>query len=636
MESKLHNIMTKTVEEKFKKLDEISHVLCRPGRYLGAITPHTAETWCIDTQSNKMVRKEITWIPALLKIFDEIISNSVDFSKTPEGSHLSKIKVDIDKQTGAITVFDDGGIVVHKHAEHDQWIPELIFELRAGSNFNDEDDSTLTGQNGEGAALTTIFSTEFRVKTADGKNQFDQTHFENSRKKTEPKIRASANRFTEITFTPDYEKFGLTGLDDGNYEKIIKRIYDIAGCNPKLKVYINGSWIKIKDFEDYVSMYTADYVYEATNEWKIAIAPALDGFSHVSFVNTTETQIGGAHINYIKDQIVVKLKEHFKKKHKVDIRPSDISNHFMLFIDATINKPRYSSQTKDELITEIKAFGTTIEISDKFIRKVLTTSIVQSILDWIAAKEEADRRAKERQLNKSAKSDPKNVEKFIDATTKNRREAILYLTEGDSASGGIKNARDSKTMGLFPLRGKPINAYEIDIKKLLENEEFANILKITGLQIGVTVKSIDDLRFGTIVLMSDQDVDGFSIRGLLMAMFNRFWPELFDMGVIKVFNTPLAKVKVGKQTLVFYSMDELNSWREKNTDKNFITKYYKGLGTSNLSEWKEYLARDSLEKNMNTIVKKSKDDDEMLKLLFSKGPGMTDKRKEWLNIGEQL
>lgn len=607
-----------------------------PGRYLGAINPHTATTWTVDTSTQKMRRAEVTWIPALLKIFDEIISNSVDFSKTPEGKHVSKIKVDIDQKTGEITVFDDGGIVVHKHAEHDQWVPEMIFELRAGSNFNDDEDSTLTGQNGEGAALTTIFSKEFRVKTADGKNQFDQTHFDNSRKKTEPKIRASTNRFTEITFTPDYEKFGLTGLDDGNYTKLVKRVYDVAGCNPRLKVYLNGALIKIKDFEDYVSMYTSEYVYEANENWKVGIAPAIDGFSHVSFVNTTETQIGGAHIHYIREQIVVKLREYFKKKHKVDIRPSDISNHFMLFIDATINKPRYSSQTKDEMITEIKAFGTTIELSDKFIRKILATPIVQSILDWIAVKEEAERRAKERQLNKSAKSDPKNVEKFVDATTKKRSDAILFLTEGDSASGGIKNARDSKTMGLFPLRGKPINAYEIDIKRLLENEEFANILKITGLQIGVKVESVDDLRFGAIVITSDQDVDGFSIRGLMIAMFNRFWPELYELGIIRVFNTPLAKVKYGKQNLTFYSMGELDAWRAKHADENFTTKYYKGLGTSNLQEWKEYLKPENLIENMNRVVKKSEADEEILKLLFSKGAGMTDRRKEWLDIEEQV
>jgi DNA topoisomerase-2 len=421
---------SKLLEEKFKKLDEIEHCLLRPGRYLGAINPHTAETFVVDETTKTIVRKENTWIPALLKIFDEVISNSVDFSKTAEGKNVSTIRVDIDKVSGEISVFDDGGIVVHKHAEYDQWIPEMIFELRAGSNFNDDEDSTLTGQNGEGAALTSIFSKEFRVKTADGKKQFDQIHYENSRKKTEPKIKESSKHFTEITFTPDYEKFGLTGLDDGNYAKLVKRVYDIAGCNPKLKVYLNGQVIKIKDFEDYIKMYTDQFVYESNEHWKVGVAQS-DGFEHVSFVNSTETNIGGGHIHYIRDQIIVKLREYFQKKHKVDVKPSDISNHLMLFIDATINKPRYSSQTKDELITEIKAFGTSIELSDKFIRKLLVSPIIQSILDWIAAKEAAANAAKARLLNKTAKSDPKNVEKFIDATTKNRNEAILFLTEGD-------------------------------------------------------------------------------------------------------------------------------------------------------------------------------------------------------------
>ena len=205
----------------------------------------------------------------------------------------------------------------------------------------------------------------------------------------------------------------------------------------------------------------------------------------------------------------------------------------------------------------------------------------------------------------------------------------------NSASGGIKNARDSKTMGLFPLRGKPINAYEIDVKKLLENKEFANILKITGLQIGVKVNAITDLRFGKIVFMSDQDVDGFSIRGLLIAMFYRFWPELFDLGVIHIFNTPLAKVKFGKELLTFYSMGDLDKWRADNAGKNFTTKYYKGLGTSGLAEWKEYLKPENMNQNFQKVLKKTQADEDVLKLLFSKEHGMTDRRKEWLNIEEK-
>lgn len=121
-----------------------------------------------------------------------------------------------------------------------------------------------------------------------------------------------------------------------------------------------------------------------------------------------------------------------------------------------------------------------------------------------------------------------------------------------------------------------------------------------------------------------------------MAMFNRFWPELYDMGVIHVFDTPIAKIKLGKQTLVFKDMNEFETWRKDNSDKSFVTKYYKGLGTSSLQEWKEYLDPKNFGDNLIKIVKRDEVDDIIFKLLFSKERGMTDKRKEWLNIDEEV
>jgi DNA topoisomerase-2 len=435
---------TKTVEARFKKLDEISHVLLRPGRYIGSINPHTATTWVVGKKPRNpeepldavecMVQQEITWCPALLKIFDEIISNSVDFSKTAEGKHVTTVKAEINKETGELSVYDDGGIIVKKHAEYDQYVPEMIFELRSGSNFDDDDDSVLTGQNGEGAALTSIFSTSFNVETCDGNKKFVQTHLENSRKKTEPKVTDSTKHYTKITFTPDYAKFGLNGLDEGNYQRLVKRVYDVAGCNPRLKVYLNGHQIKIKSFEDYIRLHTDEFVFDENEHWKIGVAHSNDGFKHISFVNGTETLIGGNHISYISDQITDRLREYFKKKHKVEVKPSDIRQHLLLFIDATIIKPRYSSQSKEDLITEKRDFGTTFEISDKMISKLVKSPVIQSVLDWVQAKEDAAKRAEERKLNKDLdKANLRKITKFTDATEKNRRDqCMLFICEGDT------------------------------------------------------------------------------------------------------------------------------------------------------------------------------------------------------------
>ena len=622
----------KLLTEKYKKLDEISHVLLRPGRYIGSITPHTELSYIYDQDANCMMLEDVTWTPGFLKIFDEIISNSADFSKTDDGKHLTEIKVTVDVITGEITVYDNGGIHVVKHLEHDQWIPEMIFELRSGSNFNedDSDNDFSTGQNGEGAALTSIFSKSFKVETSDGVNKFVQTHTDNSREKTYPIIKPNTAKFTRITYTPDYSKFGLDGIDFGNFKTILKRTVDLAGCNPHLKVYFNNKLIKINKFEDYIRLYTEDCIYEGNSEWKVGISHSETGFKHISFVNSTCTKIGGNHIEYISNQIVTKIREHFKKKHKVDVKPSDIKNHITLFIDANIKKPRYDSQTKDNLITEIKNFGTSIEISDKFIKNILKSEIIQSILDWVQAKEKAAEAAELRKANKNLdKSDPKRVEKFHDASTKQRNEAMLFLAEGDSALSGLLSGRDPKTMAAFPLRGKPINVLPMELKDILDNREFKNIMTITGLQFGERVNSVEDIRFGKIVLSTDQDLDGFSIRGLLLNAFYKFWPELFSLGVIHILNTPIVKVKYKKETLSFYDIQSFEVWKALHNDEKYESKYYKGLGTSSSKEWKEYLS--DLSNNLEKVTTEETDI-EIFKLQFSKEAGSSDRRKVWLGI----
>lgn len=637
----------KTIEEKYKKLDEISHVLLRPGRYIGSINPHTANAWVVgkkfisdgdctlkETDQPAMVQQELTWCPALLKIYDEVISNSVDFSKTVEGKHVTTIKAEINKETGELSVWDDGGIVVKKHAEYGQYIPEMIFELRSGSNFDDDDDSVLTGQNGEGAALTSIFSTSFRVETCDGKNKFVQSHFENSRTKTEPSVSGSSKHYTKISFIPDYARFGLQGLDDGNYQRLVKRVYDVAGCNPKLKVYLNGEHIKIKSFEDYIKLYTDEFVFEENQHWKLGIGHSEDGFKHISFVNGTETLVGGNHINYISDQITDRLREYFKKKHKVEVRPADIRQHLLLFIDATIIKPRYSSQTKEDLITEKKDFGTSFEVTDKMIAKMVKSPVIQSVLDWVEAKEQAAKAAEARKLNKDLdRVNLRKITKFTDATNKDKREeCMLFICEGDSASNAILSAR-TPFIGCYPLKGKPINVMGSDIKTLMANKEFVDFLAVTGLKIGQKVKDISELRFGKIVACTDADADGKHIFGLLSALIKKFWPELLEMGAYYQFVTPIMKAMIGKTEKYFYSLPEFNDWAKANKDKRFSTRYLKGLGSSKADDFESYFA--DLPKHLVQVTVQDSSDLDIIDLVFGKESGAADKRKEWLQLEDK-
>ena len=352
-----------SVEKKFKKLDDVSHVLLRPGMYIGSIKPHTSKKYLYN--EGKMESEEITYNPGFLKIFDEIVTNSVDEFKR-EGSKLNTIKVNINGDT--ISIWDNGGIPVVKHPDDNEWIPEMIFSnLKAGSNFNDDESRTGAGTNGVGSTLTNIYSKQFTINTCDGKNLFTQTFTNNMRDRVPAKIKKSTKNFTEITYTPDYEKFGLENLDQSHYRLIQKRVIDIAGCNPGIKVYFNEQLINTKTFEDYVKYYKSEFFFESNKDrtWSLAVAHSSEGFQQISFVNSTDTYDGGSHVDYILNQILSQLREFFQKKHKVDVKPSELKNHICLFLNSTVVNPSFSSQTKEKLITEVKDFGFTEEVTDQ-------------------------------------------------------------------------------------------------------------------------------------------------------------------------------------------------------------------------------------------------------------------------------
>lgn len=625
---------TKTISQKFKKLDEIEHVLIRPGRYIGSISPHTANSWVPNDANDMFYDKEITWNPGLIKTFDEIVSNSVDASKDKDLPFPpTTIKVEIDTDKGIISVFDDGGIPVELHPEENQYLPEMIFgELRAGSNFDDSDQSDKTGQNGEGAALTNIFSEFFTVETADGKNKFIQTFSNNMRDKTDPKITKCDKHYTKITWQPSESAFGASIADEGVYKKLCKRVIDAAGCNPRLKVYLNKKQIRIKSFKDYIEMYTNNFHFDENSDWRIGIAPSEDGFKHVSFVNGTESSAGGTHVNYVSMQICNAIREYIKKKYKKDVKPSQIREHFMLFIDARIINPRYSSQTKEDLITEVSNYGTSYSVPEKFINKIIKSDIIASIIDWLEAKAAAEEAKALRAKNKEmSKTNLRSIVKYTGATSKDRSRCILFVAEGDSACGGIKAAPGKEFFGSYPLKGKPKNALDVKATTLVENKEISDLMKIIGLEIGTKVASLDELRYGKMAIMTDADPDGYHICGLLLNFFNRFWPELFELGFFGVFRTPYVKTKVGKDELWFYTEREYHEWAEQNKDKKFTSKYYKGLGTSSNTELKEYLK--NIDHHLVNIVSNDKSQrNECINLAFNKK--RADDRKKWLAIEE--
>ena len=489
--------------EKFKRLTDVQHVLQRSGVYLGSIINTEREAFVVE--NDKIVLKTVGYNPAIIKMFDEIISNSAD--ESIRSGNVKNIKVTINDDK-SITVSDDGGIPIELHPEYNIHIPELLFgELRSGSNF-DDDNRTTAGMNGMGSVLVNIFSKMFKVETCDGKKKFTQTYYNNLSEKDEPTIKPSKTKGTLITFLPDYDRLKCE-LDSDNISMIERRCYDVAANFPNVNVYFNSKKLSFKKFVDFCDMFVdTAKTSQKSDDWEVVVTPSMndDMFRHVSFVNGIDTFDGGTHVDYVANQITSSVREYVKKKYKIDVKPNTIKQCLFVFVRANINAPMFTSQTKERLINDSKSFDNPIVLTQKTINDILKSDIVQKVLDWAENEKRKQELAELRKLNnQSKKSSLKHILKFDDASTKDRKSAMLFLAEGDSAAATIKAARKSNpNIGVFALRGKVLNVRNATKSKILENEEIKNLMAITGLQLGVNVKR-EDLYFQKIVIASDFD-----------------------------------------------------------------------------------------------------------------------------------
>lgn len=416
------------------------------------------------------------------------------------------------------------------------------------------------------------------------------------REKTIPVVKKSTKNHTEITYTPDLEKFGMSEIDDDHFKMIEKRIYDLAACNSSLKIYFNGSLVNLNSFEDYIKLYTSEYFYEAKKDksWSIGVALSQNGFQQVSFANATETYDGGTHVDYVMNQIIVQMREFFMKKHKTDIKPSELKQHMFLFMDSTVINPSFSSQTKEKLITEPKDFGTTFEVSGKLIQSILKSEIVNSVLDWIQQKKNAEDSKLQRELNK--KLNKIKVEKLIDAKGKDRWKYSIGLFEGDSAISAFRKYRTPESMGAFALKGKFVNVSELTNQKLVQNAEAVNLMAAIGLKLGQQI-DVRELRYGRVLIFTDADMDGNAISALLINFFYKYWPEMFERRMIYKVETPIVvaipKAK-GKKKELFYTQGEYAKWESENDLKGYEIKYKKGLAALVDDEYDDIINRPRL------------------------------------------
>ncbi|XP_069399527.1 DNA topoisomerase 2-alpha isoform X2 [Ovis canadensis] len=637
-----------SVERIYQKKTQLEHILLRPDTYIGSVESVTQQMWVYDEDTGINYR-EVTYVPGLYKIFDEILVNAADNKQ--RDPKMSCIRITIDPENNLISIWNNGkGIPVVEHKVEKMYVPALIFgQLLTSSNYDDEEKKVTGGRNGYGAKLCNIFSTKFTVETAsrEYKKMFKQTWMDNMGKAGEMELKPfSGEDYTCITFHPDLSKFKMQSLDKDIVALMVRRAYDIAGSTKDVKVYLNGNRLPVKGFRSYVDLYLKDKVDETGNplkiiheqvnhRWEVCLTMSEKGFQQISFVNSIATSKGGRHVDYVADQIVTKLVDVVKKKNKggVAVKAHQVKNHMWIFVNALIENPTFDSQTKENMTLQVKSFGSTCQLSEKFIKAAIGCGIVESILNWVKFKAQI-------QLNKKCSAVKHNRIKGIpklddanDAGGRNSTECTLILTEGDSAktlavSGLGVVGRDK--YGVFPLRGKILNVREASHKQIMENAEINNIIKIVGLQYKKNYEdedSLKTLRYGKIMIMTDQDQDGSHIKGLLINFIHHNWPSLLRHRFLEEFITPIVKVSKNKQEMAFYSLPEFEEWKSSTPNhKKWKVKYYKGLGTSTSKEAKEYFA--DMKRHRIQFKYSGPEDDAAISLAFSKK--QIDDRKEWL------
>ncbi|XP_011691623.1 PREDICTED: DNA topoisomerase 2 isoform X2 [Wasmannia auropunctata] len=639
----------KTIEAVYQKKSQLEHILLRPDTYIGSVEPITEMMWVFDKEKDMMVQRDIKYVPGLYKIFDEILVNAADNKQ--RDPKMDAIKIDIDSENNTISVWNNGkGIPVVIHKEENMYVPTMIFgHLLTSSNYDDEEEKVTGGRNGYGAKLCNIFSHRFTVETAtkEYKKCLKQTWGNNMGKASEPRIKEYfGDDFTKVTFSPDLTKFKMQSLDEDIVSLMTRRAYDVAASSKGVKVYLNGTRVPVKNFKDYVDFYIKGkeddvgnplkVVYECCGpRWEVALTLSDKGYQQMSFVNSIATTKGGRHVDHVTELIVKQLIETLKKKNKsgMAIKPFQIKNHLWIFVNCLINNPSFDSQTKENMTLQPKSFGSKCTLTDKFITSITKIGVVEAVLSWAKFKadsqlEKLGPKSKQRKLHGIPKLEDAN-----DAGTAKSLECTLILTEGDSAktmavSGIASIGRDK--YGIFPLRGKMLNVREATHKQILENAEINNLIKILGLQYKKKYETRDDLktlRYGKMMIMTDQDQDGSHIKGLLINFIHHNWPSLLKLNFVEEFITPIVKASKGSQVLSFFSLPEFDAWKKET--ENFHTykiKYYKGLGTSTAKEAKEYF--ENMARHRIRFRYEGDQDDQNIIMAFSKK--CVDQRKDWL------
>ena len=590
-------------ENNLKRISNRDKVLLRPNRFIGNSKPYETEGYVFDGESFK--KEKLTYVPGLIKVIREVIDNSIDEAIRTNMKYANQIDVSVksDFNGDYITVNDNGRGIPIKLLEGENpdklLMPEGAWcELNTGSNFDDDDDNTTMGQNGEGVALTNIFSKEFVGKTYDGKNSFTLSSKNNLEDYTSKKG-TSKKQGTEVTFLPDYDRFGITNYDESHQKVLMSDLINLSLSYPNIKFTYNKKLIKARNFRDYIKLFGFEsFEVSETKNLSIAIMPNQeDTFEFVHYINGLNVYNGGKPLDWVMRNVAQGVLDKVSKKYP-NIKLGDIRNKlFTVTVFQNMVNPRFEDQIKSVCSNTFTEFRTQIEEPDwvKLCNKLVKNKeIIEPITDVYRLKEELQKRKELAQLEKKTKKQITS-EKYLPPTSIKK---YLMITEGASATGGLMPVLGRKDIGYYELKGKPMNTINAEHKDFMKNVELKDLYEI-----------VNSEGYQYIIWATDQDLDGIHIRGLGLAFGYVYLDDILKSGKMGMLQTPLLGIKKANKLVDWvYNINDLTPEIEKKGD----AKYYKGLGSWKENDLKQVVAKDGILKMIDIFEYDDKAEDTIM------------------------
>ena len=609
-----NNDLTKQ-NEQFRILTARQHVRERIGMYMGSSSKEEIERFVLGEWT------KATYVPALSKMVDEILDNSIDEAIRTKFKFANKINVSINNNEVTVT---DNGRGIPQDKIFDEAMQTNILrpvaawtKVNAGTSFDDE--RVTIGTNGVGSAATNFLSKSFTGKTWSNKKSI-QLDCKDGADTMKVKTGSKAGGGTEVSFIPDFDLFEADSLDQLDTITLIEdRLISLQMAFPEIQFSFNKKKIAVNNFKKYAEMFSDTSIMEKTNNLSYFIAPSEDGFRTNSYINGVNTRQGGTYVDYFMNSIIDHLVVKIKRRHKVEVLKTTIKSGitFVMFARNFVN-PKFDSQTKERLtnpITNIKEHLDICQIRDPewLANKILNTpDIIDPIIEaQLAKKLAADRRAATLAQKKLRKV---KVAKHISA---NKDNATLKIVEGDSAMGFLLKVRDPDTVGAFPLRGVIMNTWDMKPAEVLKNKELSELVAVLGLDIN-DQDSVDNMTYKYIATLTDADHDGIGhISPLLIAFFYKFWPRLLLENRVQITRTPIMISTKGSEVKWIYTYEDAAEFKKKDGYKH---RYIKGLGSLTEDEYHVII-----NKPMYDTV--TVDDASVFQMMFGKDSSL---RKEYM------